>query len=165
MYSWECLQILLYCGCPNAIPLEELLQTLLQHRVSPSQEVRAGGGSRVYQDQRAGLGGGGKPAFQLGKTLGSLPSWALSALETNLFPSDLWATRQQQAWDRKGRDGKAEVAVCLSRCICVRVTRSSLPALPSVGRGSPILLCTAADLSEFLHSQDNILGLVCTLFW
>lgn len=108
VYSLECLQILLYCGCPNVIPLEGLLQTPLQHRVSPSQEVGAEGGSRVYQDQRAGLGGGGKPAFQLGKTLDSLPSWALSALEANLFPSDRWATRQQQAWDsfREGRGGR-----------------------------------------------------------
>lgn len=150
-------QTLPSCGRLNRIPLEELLQALLRQRVSSSQEVRAAGGRGVYQDHRVGLGGGGKPA------LSSLPSWALSAVEANLFPSDLWAKRQQQAWEsfRESRGGRLHKRTCL----CAGCTLQPPQHCLSPGRGSPAPLLMAADLSEFLHSQDNILDLVCTVSW
>ena len=117
--------------------------------------MRAAGGRGVYQDQRVGLGGGGKPA------LSSLPSWTLSALEANLFPSDLWAKRQQQAWEsfRESRGGRLHERTCL----CVGCTLQPPQHCLSPGRGSLAPLSMAADLTEFLHSQDNILGFVCTV--
>lgn len=79
------------------ILLEEVLEVQLQQKVGSSPDAWAGGGRGTYQDQGAGVGEGGKPAFRLGNTLGpEFPSFlGLSFLVANLFSSGLWERKRR----------------------------------------------------------------------